>query len=197
MCRPRWQQRHVPATPDGTRGAGARGVTLVELVVALSLLALVVGSIYGFVATGSRSAAVTNEFLRTQAQVRAALDNVTDEARWARAVVAASATAVTLAIPAQTPFSSGSPYTVTFAYDAAARTLTRQEDGGPAQPIAYDVVREDGSGGLAFEYFDASGASLGTAPADLSSVARIRITVSTTRGGTSRTFTADVAIRAR
>jgi len=182
---------------DGARGAGVRGVTLVELVVALSLLALVVGSIYGFVATGSRSAAVTNEFLRTQAQVRAALDNVTDEARWARAVLAASATAVTLAIPAQTPFSSGSPYTVTFAYDAAARTLTRQEDSGPAQPIAYDVVREDGSGGLAFEYFDASGASLGTTPADLSSVARIRITVTTTRGGTSRTFTADVAIRAR
>ncbi len=204
MCRPTPArgQDHLAGDRDA---AGARGVTLVELVVALGLLVLVLGSIYGFVATGNRSARTANAFLQAQAQLRAVLDNVTDEARWAQAVLAASATSVTLLVPQQTPFSTGSPYTVTFAYDATNRALTRQEDPdaggpqppGPAQPIAFDVVRNDGSGGLAFEYFDAGGTSLGTAPTDLASIARIRITVTTTRDGTSRTFTGDVALRAR
>lgn len=44
-----------------------RGSTLVELVMALSLFAMAVGGIYAFVATGGKSARVTNDFLQTQA----------------------------------------------------------------------------------------------------------------------------------
>lgn len=183
----------------------ARGVSLVEVVMALSMLALTLGTIYGFVATGGKSARVTNDFMQTQAQVRAALDNVIDEIRWAQSVTAASGSSVTLLVPQNTPFSASSPYTVTFAYDAADDTVTRRVDPdaggplgpGPAEPLAYTVVRDDGSDGLAFEYFDAAGTSLGTAPADLTAVARVRLTVTTTSKQISRTFAGDTALRAR
>ncbi|MDR7484304.1 MAG: prepilin-type N-terminal cleavage/methylation domain-containing protein [Armatimonadota bacterium] len=188
-----------------TRLRETRGVSLLELVIAMSLLALAVGSIYAFVATGARSARVTNEFVQTQSQVRAALDALIDEMRWAQTVVAASATQVTLFVPQATPFSAASPYTVTFAYDAATDTITRQEDpdaggplpAGPPAPLASLVVRPDGGDGLALEYFDAAGSSLGSAPVDLPSIVRIRITVTTASGGVSRVFAGDVALRGR
>ncbi len=182
-----------------------RGSTLIEMVLALSMFALTVGGIYAFVATGNRSARTTNSFLQSQAQVRAGLDNIVDEIRWAQSVTAASATSVTLFIPQNTPFSAASPYTVTFAYDGVADTITRRVDpdaGGPltpgaAEPLAYSVVREDGSDGLAFEYFDAAGTSLGSAPADLAAIARVRMTVTTLRGDIQRVFAGDAALRAR
>jgi hypothetical protein len=58
-------------------------------------------------------------------------------------------------------------------------------------------VKPDGSDGLSFEYFDAVGNSLGSTPVDTGQVARIRVVVSTTREGASRTFAGDVALRAR
>lgn len=180
---------------------GARGVTLIELAVALSLLSLVLGSIYALVAVGGRSARTTNDFLQTQAHVRAALDNMVDEIRWAQAVTCASATAVTMSIPQDTPFSLTSPYRVTFAYDADARTLTRREDaagiGCPASVSGRPLAHFIGPDGLAFEYFDAGGVSLGTTPADLESIARVRMTVTAVRDRVSRTFAGDAALRAR
>jgi len=148
---------------------------------------------------------VTNDFLQTQAQLRAVLDNVVDEIRWAQNVTAADGTAVTLFIPQNTPFSASSPYTVTFAYDSVTRTMTRQVDpdaGGPitpgvAEPLAFNVIQEDGSDGVAFEYFDAAGNSLGAVPADVNAVARVRLTVTTTSNDISRVFTSDAALRAR
>lgn len=195
-----------PPAPVGTMPRpGERGVTVLELVIAMALLALVVGGIYGMIATGARSARVTNDLVQTQAQVRAALDNLVDESRWAQAVTAASATSVTLLVPQATPFAAGSPYTVTFAYDSANRTLTRQVDidasgplpPGPPQPIAYRVVTGSGGDGLALEYFDAAGTSLGSTPGDLAAIARVRITVTTTWDNFSRTFAGDAALRAR
>jgi hypothetical protein len=98
-----------------------------------------------------------------------------------------------------------SPYAVTFAYDVAARTITRQEDpdalgpvpSGPAVPLAYLVVQRDGTVGLNFEYFDRVATPLGVPPADLSAVARVRIVVTTTRGGIARTMAGDVALRGK
>lgn len=164
---------------------------------ALALLALALGGIYAFVVAGGRSARVTNDFLQAQAQVRAAIDNVVAEARWAQAVTAAGPGFVTLSVPGDTPFSPG-PYTVTFSYDAAARTLTRRVGAAPAEVLAFNIVREDGGAGVVFEYFTAGGNSLGSAPADadLPAVARVRVTVATTVGDVSRTFAADAALRA-
>lgn len=173
---------------------------------ALVLLAVVTTGIYGIVASFANSVRTTNAFLLTQAQVRAALDQVVDEARWAARVIAAHRTCVTLAVPEDTPFSASGPYSVTFAYDAQRGAVVRQESTNPnasgcplsgnAEVLAYFVVRPDGSDGLRFEYFDAVGNSLGDSPA-LASIARIRVTVTTTRDGVSRTFAGDVALRAR
>lgn len=191
----------------GSRGRGQGGTTLVELLIALVLLGIVTAGIYGMVVSSANAARTTNAFLLTQAQVRAALDQVVDEARWASAVNAAQATCVTLRIPQDTPFSALSPYSVTFAYDAAQDAVVRQESTNPdalgcpltggAQVLAYNVVRPDGSDGLSFEYFDAVGNSLGSTPAVLANIARIRVVVTTTRDGASRTFAGDVALRAR
>jgi hypothetical protein len=170
---------------------------MLELIIALSIFVLVVGSIYALVSTGGRSIRVTNDFLQTQAQVRSAIDSLVDEVRWAQSVTAAGPTSVTVLVPQATPFSAASPYTATFAHDAAARTVTRQVDPGAAEPLAYGVVGLDGTGGFALEYFDAAGASLGSLPADLASVARVRVTVTTTRDRVSRTFASDVALRGR
>ncbi len=181
------------------------GITLLELLISLTLLALVLGGIYRYVATGSLSARQTNTFLQIQAQVRAALDNVVDEIRWGQQVAAAGPTQVAVLVPQATPFSAASPYVVTFAYDPAADTLTRQEDPdaggplppGPAEAVAYFIVQKDGSNGAAFEYFDDGGNALGGAPADPSVIARVRITLTATLNQTSRTLIGDTALRGR
>jgi hypothetical protein len=178
---------------------------MVELAVAMSLVGLALAGIYGFISTGNRSARTTNDFVQTQQQVRAGLDNLVDEIRWAQSVTAATGGTVTLLVPQATPFSVGSPYTVTFAYDAATDTVTRQEDPDATGPqvagapvvLAVNVVQRNGADGLSFEYFDAAGTSLGATPADLTAVVRVRITVHTTRTGISRSFAGDAALRGR
>jgi prepilin-type N-terminal cleavage/methylation domain-containing protein len=90
-----------PATALGAArrrawGGRQRGFSVLELVIALSLLALATGSIYTMITVGHRATRSTNDFLHSQAQLRAALDNALDEARWAQSVTAASATSVTL-----------------------------------------------------------------------------------------------------
>ncbi|HKV43405.1 MAG TPA: prepilin-type N-terminal cleavage/methylation domain-containing protein [bacterium] len=175
-----------------------RGVTLVEFVVMLAILGLVIGGIYQFVVNGTVAAGKTNNFLQSQAQVRAALDNIVDESRWASAVTAATATSVTLSIPQNTPFSASSPYAVTFTYDPVNRVVTRQQDAGPAVPMAYLVVGPGAATGLTFIYFDGGNNSLGSSPTagQLSGIARLRAIVATTSGTVTRTLAGDAALRA-
>jgi len=184
---------------------GIAGVTLLELLIALTLLVIVLGGIYGYVTTSGRSARQTNSFLQIQAQARAALDNIVDEIRWAQQVTAADAAQVTVLVPQATPFSAASPYLVTFAYDPALDVLTRQEDPdatgpqppGAAEAVAHFLVRKDGGAGVVFEYFDTAGASLGGTPPDLTEVARVRVTLVATLENTSRTLVGDTALRGR
>jgi len=192
---------------DCHRAWSAGGVTLLELLLALALLGAVTAGIYGMVAGSANAARNTAAFLLVQAQVRAALDGIVDEARWASGVNAAQPTCVTLRVPEDTPFSAHGPYSVTFAYDAAQDAVVRRETADPGTPgcplsgaadvIAHSVVQPDGSDGLSFEYFDAAGNSLGSAPADTGRVARIRVLVTAAKDGASRTFAGDVALRAR
>lgn len=188
---------------EAARACDQRGVTLLELVIAMGIFALVVGSMFSLVNVGGRSIRVTNDFMQSQAQVRSAIDSLVDEMRWAQSITAASATSVTVFVPQHTPFSATSPYTVTFAYDAVTRTVTRQVDpdaGGPAapgatEPVAYGVVMPNGTDGLSLEYFDNTGTSLGSSPGDLTIISRVRVTVTTTRDRVSRTIASDVALR--
>jgi hypothetical protein len=187
-----------PAPPAATF-RDARGVTLLEFVVMLALLGAVVGGIYQFVVWGAMSAGKTNDFMQSQAQIRSALDNIADETRWAQSVTAGGPGSVTLSIPQNTPFSTSSPYSVTFAYDALNKTVTRQQNPGAAVPLAYLIVARDGSTGLTFTYFDSGNTSLGSSPtlAQLPSIARVRITVITTSNKVTRNLAGDAALRAR
>src|SRR3989304_1690227 len=145
--------------------ARSDGLTILELLIALTLLAVVVGGLYRFVATGSQSARLTNNFLQIQAQARAALENVVDEIRWGQQVTVAGPTWVTVLVPQATPFSAASPYIVTFAYAAAADAVTRQEDpdaGGALPPgaagaVAPFIVLKEGSNGPGLGGFAAGG----------------------------------------
>ncbi len=175
----------------------SRGLTVIELLVGLSLLIVVLGATYEFLMTGQRAALTTRDSFMAQSQLRAALDTMTDEIRWADLVTAASGTSVTVRIPQNTPFSVSSPYLVTFAYDAGARTVTRQQDLGASQPVAYNIVKPDSSAGLSIDYYNASSGSLGQTPAVLTEIARIRLTVIATTNRTSRTFVGDAALRSR
>lgn len=176
----------------------ANGVTMIEMIVVLALLGLVIGGIYKFIVVGAQSANVTNNFIQSQGQVRAALDNIADESRWATTVTAASATSVTLTVPVSTPFSATSPYTVTFAYDATNRVVTRQQDALVAATLAYLVAGSGGSTGLTFIYFDGGNNSLGSTPtaAQLPTIARVRAVVATTSGNVTRNLAGDAALRA-
>ncbi len=175
----------------------SRGVTVLELLIGMSLLIVVLGASYEFLMTGQRAALTTRDSFQAQSQLRSALDNMVDEIRWADAVTAASATSVTVHIPQNTPFSQTSPYSVTFAYNATNRTVTRQQGVGSIDPVAYNIVKLDNSAGLAIDYYDASSVYLGSTPADLTAIARVRLTIIATTNLTSRTFAGDAALRSR
>lgn len=174
-----------------------RGFSSLELLIGLGLLIAVVGIAYEFLTTGSKAAVITRRSFFAQSQTRAAIDNMTDEIRWADSITFATATSVTVTIPSNTPFSSG-PYSVTFAYDATAKTITRQQDANPSAPIAFYIVKLDGTGGFSLDYYDKSSNALACCPLTVTPdvIGRVRVTVTATRESTSRLLTGDVTLRA-
>lgn len=185
--------------PIRTIARDSRGVTILELLIGMSLLIVVLGASYEFLMTGQRAALTTRDSFQAQSQLRSALDNLVDEIRWADSVTAASATSVTVHIPQNTPFSLTSPYSVTFAYDATNRTVTRQQGAGPIEPVAYNIVKPDNTAGLTLSYYraDATLVDLTVLPIDYTSMARVRLTIVATTNRTSRTFVGDASLRGR
>lgn len=173
----------------------------------LVLLVLVLGGLYEFLSAGERAAATARNTFQAQSELRAALDAMVDEIRWAERANGASATCVSVLIPQNTPFSATSPYTATFAYDAANDTVLRKTINGNvsgecasltgAQPVAYNIVKPNGSNGMVVEFFDSTNTLLGLPVADLNAVARVRLTITATRSNSSRELVGDVALRAR
>lgn len=157
------------------------GLSLLELLLALTLLALVTAGIYALIGTGAAAARDTRATLRTQTQVRAALDGIVDEVRWAARVLSSpppTATSVVLCVP-QSPLSS-TPYFVVFAFDATSRRITRAIDPDAAGPSPFGtpeslapLPREGISPIFEFQYFD----QLGASTPDPSSIAQIRIRI--------------------
>ncbi|MDR5710145.1 MAG: hypothetical protein QN172_10605 [Armatimonadota bacterium] len=181
------------------------GLTLLELLLALTLLALVTLGIYALVGAGVTAARDTGAVLRTQTQVRAALDGIVDEARWAARVLPSPApggTSVTLCVP-QSPL-TGAPYYVQFTYDEESRTITRTVDPdaeGPEPFGAPEVLARLPAGGAAPGFALEYATKVGELPATPEDIAQIRIRVRMmveTRMGTpavERELIGDVALR--
>lgn len=185
--------------------SGQAGLTLLELLLALTLLALVTVGIYALVSAGVTAARDTGATLRAQTQVRAALDGMVDEARWAARVLSSPAptsTSVALCVP--TSPTRPSPYFVLFAYDPTTRRITRAEDpdaagsepfGSPTLLAALPEGRTAPEFGLS--YFT----PLGEVAEDPDSIAQIRIRIQMeveTRMGApavEREVVGDVALR--
>ncbi len=178
-----------------------KGVTLIEFVMMLAVLGIVIGGIYQFVVNGAVSASKTNDFLQTQSQIRSALDNVVDETRWGQAVNAGTATSMTVQIPQGTPYCTAGAYTVTFAYDAINKRITRQASAPcatAAVALAYLVGGPGSSTGLTFTYSDGGNTWSTSTPsaAQLPNIMRVRAVVATTSGTVTRYLASDVALRA-
>ncbi len=178
-----------------------KGVTLLEFLVVLAILATVIGGIYRFVVSGAISASKTNDFLQTQSQIRSALDNIVDETRWGQSITAGTATSMTVQIPQGTPYYPAASYTVTFAYDSTNNAITRQQctpGCAAAVPLAHLVAGPGNSTGLTFTYYGGGSTSFGSTPLSeqLPNIARIRAVVSTTSGSVTRYLAGDAALRA-
>ncbi len=78
--------RMVP--PD--LGADPRGLTVLEIIVALAILVVALVALYGLVSNAVRSFGVSEDFLDVQQNARVALEKFEEEARWTTALVTAA-----------------------------------------------------------------------------------------------------------
>ncbi len=173
----------MPPTLKRSPAAGVRGLTLIELVVGLALAAVVLVSIYAVIATTMRSFIMTEDLLDVQQAARGVLDRVTEEMRWAEAVLPdmrcrpalLCVDRVTLRIPANNPLQSGADYDVAFRHDPRAQVVVRQQD-RRTESLGDAITRVE------FRYFTAGGAEA-TNPED---VARIQMAITVTRTASGR-----------
>lgn len=167
-----------------------RGLSLVEIVVGLAILAIALGAIYGIIVRQAvRSVGHSEDFLEVQQNARVALGRIAEEAKWSDGALVAtgpagcpsvtlSPTCMSLRIPAQNPMRSD-VYRVHFRYDDVTRQLIRIEQVGAVFgtpfPLAQYVT------GVTFRYLDRNGADLtGTAAAE--NVVRVDTVIQVQRG---------------
>lgn len=117
-------------SPDFRRRR-ARGFTLVELIVSSTLSGIVLAGVLSAVLMINRSGYLLNNYMEMEQQARTALETfavdarVTDSVVWSRDSDSAPLDTITLTPPSE----SGGAIPVTYAYDAAAGTLTRTVSG--------------------------------------------------------------------
>lgn len=157
-----------------------RGFTLVELLVALLVCALLATAVAQFSRTMLRGVRVLEVASEAQEAARLGAQLIagelrdagfSPEARLGNGIRRASDDAVALRRDLNGDGDSDdASEAVAFLYAAGTRTLTRGLGAAPPQPLLNDVP----DGGLRFTYFDADGAPL-TAAGDLSDAQRARI----------------------
>lgn len=177
-----------------TRAAdGERGWSAIELVIALTLLALAAVSLWGIAGAASRASVLHAGRLDAQQGARRALERVTEELRWAAEVVADPACGpaglcpdrVAVMVPPGNPYRRDQAYQVTFRYNPVQREVERRVGGG-VNNLASLVDR------VAFTYLDAAGRPAAGAPA----VARIRVALTLVpRDGHAITVESEVGLR--
>jgi prepilin-type N-terminal cleavage/methylation domain-containing protein len=151
----------------------ARGLTVLEILVALAILAIALAAIYGLVTSSIRSFGVSEDFLDVQQNARAALEKFSEEARWASRLITDATfdpglsgcggdlcpESVNFAIPEGNPVIPGCSYHVRFHRDAAANTFvrtTRNLTGASCPAPSSDALASFVSA-VVFQYCDASG----------------------------------------
>ncbi|MDI6772199.1 MAG: prepilin-type N-terminal cleavage/methylation domain-containing protein [bacterium] len=178
----------------------ARGLSLLEILVALGVLVIALVAIYGLVVNAVRSFGMGEDFLDVQQNARVALDRLVAEARWARRLVAAATSQVDIEIGGDNPLHPGCTYTVRFGHSGAPsntfdRTILTTSGTCPslagAEPLAGHVSD------VRFSYCDASGAcGAGGSPAAVVRLAaEIEVTKATGARMRQRVVSGNVQLR--
>jgi prepilin-type N-terminal cleavage/methylation domain-containing protein len=162
--------RQPAAGQAARRGQG--GFTLLELVIALGLAAAVAAG-FGALAEGAaRAMSLTFGRLEAQQSVRRGLERITEELRWAEAVVPDQACGasglcadrITVRVPNGNPYRGDEAYEVTFQHNARYRELERRVGRG-VNNLASPITQ------LEFSHLDAHG----TPALSADRVARVRV----------------------
>jgi len=172
------------------------GLTLVELVVTLAVLATALGAIAGMNRTTLRGMALAEQHLEVQQSARVAMDKMTEELRWGEEVLphpqcgGLCADRIMVRVSPHNPRRPGEAYVVSFQRDRVQRELERRLGRG-VNNLAGSIES------LTFRYFDPAGA-LATRPQD---VVRVEVSIVASSASpslrASRTVMTDVFLRNR
>lgn len=177
------------------RKAANAGLTLLELMVALSLVAMAATGLVGVARMTARSIQITETRLEARQGARRGLERVIEELRWAEAVMPDAACAptglcldrLTLRIPPGNPYRQDQGYDVVFQHNPRQRELERRVFGG-TNNLASEVDR------IELTYLDDRGGP--AAMADQVTRVGIRLVVRP-RGGAEADIATEVALRNR
>lgn len=164
----------TPDYPACGPPAACRGLSLIELILALSLTAMAAAGLMGLVRLTSQAVILSGDRLDGQQGARRAMERVTEELRWADTVVTDPACApsglcpsrVMVRIPPGNPYRRAESYEVVFQYNPRQREIERRLGRG----VNNLASRIDA---LEITYHDTEGA-LTLIPSE---VARVRIAI--------------------
>ena len=140
---------------SGVRRTGRRGFTLVELMIAAALSAIVFAAIFSAYLFMARNLTRLANFQQQQVQNRRALYVIAQDVNGAVQVNNAQPALLILTIPPPPPPPTVAATVVTYTYDPVAQTLTRQAVG----PTPSTAIVLSNLTSFAFSYFDQYGAS--------------------------------------
>jgi len=110
------------------RTARCRGVTLVELMVAIAIGGIAMAAVMSFTLFSARSFAAVTNYVDLDMRSRSALDRMSQEIRQSDGLATNGYSATQLVFNGKDPVTSA-PYILTYAYDPVGKKLTRTKDG--------------------------------------------------------------------
>lgn len=185
----------IPGLDRTGRLHSHEGLTMIEVLVGLSLAAAVGAGAAAVAGTSAQRVIAHEARLDAQQGARRALDRMTEELRWAEAVMpdpacggsGLCATRVRAWIPAGSPYGQGQAYAVTFMHNPAQREAERRVEQGVTNLAS--LVDS-----LEFSHLDADG----TRALEPARIVRLEITlVALPRGGPPVVLRTGLALRNR
>lgn len=161
--------RSLKVARAGGRWRDARGLTLLEIMVALGILVVALVAIYGLATSSIRSFGVGEDLLDIQQNARVALEKFSEEARWASSIVdgvplggptcigGLCPESVAFEIPDSNPIIPGCRYQVRFYRNGGGNTFERRiVPVSGTCPTAATQVLASYVEGLTFRYCNAA-----------------------------------------